>query len=163
MAALVENPTFIHFASAADELPLTAYETALDGTLAKVDYVVETGEAERIAVDGASKGMEEGQGECELDELTPVGHLTTQRNAIAMLYERMAVLKEYVGRVRAGQAKADPTILRQISALTAQLPLVDAKDFERELRTVSRKHGRADGRNTRMSSFPSISGQRSSS
>ena len=44
-------------------LPLRAYETGLDGGISEVEYVVETGEAERIAVDGASKGMEEEEGE----------------------------------------------------------------------------------------------------
>jgi hypothetical protein len=59
---VIENPVFIHFAPVGDELPLTAFETALDGGIAQVDYIIETGEAERIAVDGASRGMEEDQG-----------------------------------------------------------------------------------------------------
>ena len=69
IATLVENPVFLLFASA-DGLPITAYESSLDGGIAKVDYIVETGEAERIAVDGAAKGMEEDQGVYGLTRLT---------------------------------------------------------------------------------------------
>ena len=54
-----------------------------------------------------------------------------------MLTERMVVLRDYVAKVQAGQATANQMILRQISALSAQLPLVDAKAFEQELAEVS--------------------------
>jgi hypothetical protein len=81
----------------------------------ELKYAVETGEAERIAVDGAAKagGEEDGSGgsarkwssqaclQCaQLRRRRPVvTSLTTQRNAVAMLYERMQILLKYIAGV----------------------------------------------------------------
>jgi COP9 signalosome complex subunit 6 len=152
------------FEPVANELPLVAYESTLDGGISRIDYVIETGEAERIAVDGASKGMEEDQGESmAVHELMAVGHLTTQRNAITMLVDRVEVLRDYVQRVQGGKATADHAVLRQISALTAQLPLVDVDAFASELQSVRIRIGMRMGtndRNTRMYNWRSTSDPR---
>ncbi|KAI9636499.1 uncharacterized protein MKK02DRAFT_45203 [Dioszegia hungarica] len=139
-SGLVETPIFLQFntdiPAGAKDLPLTLYESALSegkdaeagAKFVKLDYGVETGEAERIAVDGAQRG---GMG--ARDESQVVGSLVTQRNAIRMLYERIEVLSSYVHAVSEGKAKADHNILRQISALLASLPTMDAAVFKAEL------------------------------
>jgi COP9 signalosome complex subunit 6 len=78
LSAVIDTPIFLLFnkeiPAGAKDLPLTLYESALsegksaDGgaRFVKLEYGVETGEAERIAVDGAQRGgmgaQEESQG-----------------------------------------------------------------------------------------------------
>lgn len=65
MAGLVETPIFLLFGT--DEsagLPLKVYEAATEGDdgrsrFAELAYGIETGEAERIAVDGVSRGTDD--------------------------------------------------------------------------------------------------------
>lgn len=77
-----------------------------------------------------------------------VGNLTTQRNAIRMLHDRIQVISGYIDAVSKGasqivksqqpdKVQADHTILRQIASLVATLPTIDAPDFQKELHTVS--------------------------
>ncbi|KAK8843443.1 hypothetical protein IAR55_007100 [Kwoniella newhampshirensis] len=140
----IETPVFLIFhpdpTPGSQALPITIYEAALaeggkeseaEGKFVQLEYGIETGEAERIAVDGVSRGGMGGDGE----ESTVVANLTTQRNAIRMLYERIAVLLQYISGVINKTAKPDHTVLRQISALVATLPTMDAKEFQDELIT----------------------------
>ncbi|WVF65711.1 hypothetical protein IAT40_000442 [Kwoniella sp. CBS 6097] len=141
----VNTPVFLlfnpHGVTGTQNLPIKVYESALTegnkenglqgGQFVELEYGIETGEAERIAVDGVSRGGMGGEGE----ESTVVANLTTQRNAIRMLYDRIAVLLQYITAVIGKTAQPDHTILRQISALVATLPTMDAKDFQHELMT----------------------------
>ncbi|KAJ9109272.1 hypothetical protein QFC21_000601 [Naganishia friedmannii] len=70
----------------------------------ELQYAVETGEAQRIAVD-------------------VVTSLTSQRNDITMLHERMRVLLAYIVGVINGTAQVEHLVLRQISAIVATLPV----------------------------------------
>lgn len=81
-----------------------------------------------------------------------VAHLTTQRNAIKMLYDRIEILLKYITGVVSSKMTAKPlqhksslpiestkpdySILRQISSLVATLPTMDASEFREELVTV---------------------------
>ncbi|WWC73242.1 uncharacterized protein I206_107208 [Kwoniella pini CBS 10737] len=143
-AEIIETPIFLLFDSehqpASQALPVKIYEAALaeggkdedtKGKFVELVYGIETGEAERIAVDGVSRGGMGGEGE----ESTVVANLTTQRNAIRMLYERVSVLLQYITAVINKTAQPDHTILRQISAIIATLPTMDAKEFREELTT----------------------------
>lgn len=65
-----------------------------------------------------------------------MANLTTQRNAIKMLYDRVGVILEYLRRVAAGTVVKDQETLRQISALITSLPAVDSTDFREEFMTV---------------------------
>ncbi|KAJ9112465.1 hypothetical protein QFC20_002253 [Naganishia adeliensis] len=97
----------------------------------ELKYTVETGEAERIAVDGAAKaGDEDGSGGSAL-----VTSLTTQRNAVAMLHERMRVLLTYIVGVINGTAQVDHAVLRQISAIVSTLPVMTETGFQDEFLT----------------------------
>ncbi|WVR09181.1 hypothetical protein IAU60_006243 [Kwoniella sp. DSM 27419] len=120
-------------------LPIKVYEAALEGgkgedgdaQFVAVDYAIETGEAERIAVDGVSRGGMGSEGE----EGTIVANLTTQRNAIRMLHDRVAILLQYIAAVSNKTAPVDHAVLRQITTLVATLPIIDADGFREELST----------------------------
>nr|XP_019047778.1 COP9 signalosome complex subunit 6 [Kwoniella bestiolae CBS 10118]OCF26708.1 COP9 signalosome complex subunit 6 [Kwoniella bestiolae CBS 10118] len=142
LTEIIDTPIFLLFhpnhSPASQALPVTIYEAALaeggkdnstEGKFVELAYGIETGEAERIAVDGVSRGGMGGEGE----EI--IANLTTQRNAIRMLYERVAVLLQYITAVINKTAKPDHNILRQVSALVATLPTMDAKEFREELNT----------------------------
>lgn len=126
------------FASSADTnaqtLPFKAYEPSIEikervsrSVYIEVPYKVETGEAERIAVDWTARGGGSGT---SLDS-----HLQTQRSAVKMLHERILVLVKYVEDVISGQAPKDDAILRSLAALIASLPVTESKAFRREFNT----------------------------
>lgn len=145
------------------QLPFSVYESALtesteqdEGKFVPLDVGIEAGEAERIAVDDvANENAGDGDptgGECiclaqELMPRSEIASLTRQRNAIAMLYDRVRVIQAYVSGVIAGKLKSrnwadrrgaspvDYDTLRQCAALAATLPIMDGSDFQRELRT----------------------------
>jgi len=93
----------------------------------EVPYNVETGEAERIAVDWTARG--DGPG------TSLESHLQTQRAAVKMLHERLLVLVQYVTDVIAEKAPKDNTTLRSLSALIASLPASENKGFRQEFNT----------------------------
>jgi len=115
-------------------LPFRAYEPSLEirdrrsrSVFIEAPFTVETGEAERIAVDWTAKG---GAGGTSLES-----HLQTQRAAIKMLHERIMVLVKYVTEVVAGQATKDHAVLRSLSALMASLPATESPGFREEFDT----------------------------
>lgn len=65
-----------------------------------------------------------------------IANLTTQRNAIKMLFDRVSVIVQYLRAVEAGTAVKDHETLRQISALISSLPAVDSNEFRHEFMTV---------------------------
>ncbi|KIM48341.1 hypothetical protein M413DRAFT_440067 [Hebeloma cylindrosporum] len=118
----------------AQTLPFKAYEPTIElrdrksrSVYIEVPYNVETGEAERIAVDWTARGGGSGT--------SLESHLQTQRSAVKMLHERILVLVKYVTNVIAGQARPDHTILRSLSALLASLPASENKYFREEFNT----------------------------
>ena len=66
-----------------------------------------------------------------------IATLTTQRNAIKMLYERIAIVVDYLTRLEKGTVDKDAATLRMISALVTSLPAVDSNEFRQEFMTVS--------------------------
>ncbi|CDO70241.1 hypothetical protein BN946_scf184942.g41 [Trametes cinnabarina] len=133
---LVMQPSTV-FAASADasgSLPLKAYEPSVEirdrktrSVFIEAPFSVETGEAERIAVDYAAKG---GSGGTSLES-----HLQTQRAAVKMLYDRILLLVKYVSDVIAGSATKDHATLRALSALIASLPASENKEFREEFDT----------------------------
>ncbi|KAH7929389.1 Mov34-domain-containing protein [Leucogyrophana mollusca] len=115
-------------------LPFKAYEPTIEirdkktrSVFIEAAYKVETGEAERIAVDWTAKG---GGGGTTLES-----HLQTQRAAVKMLHERILVLVQYVANVVSGQVPKDHTTLRSLSALLSSLPASENKGFRAEFNT----------------------------
>ncbi|KAG6889369.1 hypothetical protein C0995_001434 [Termitomyces sp. Mi166 len=98
-----------------------------DQLFIEVPYKVETGEAERIAVDWTARGGGTGT--------SLESHLQTQRSAVKMLHERILVLVKYITDVISGQAQKDHATLRALSALIASLPATENKAFRDEFST----------------------------
>ncbi|KZW02108.1 COP9 signalosome subunit 6 [Exidia glandulosa HHB12029] len=114
-----------------NQLPLKAYEPTQEirerksrAVFVEAPFNVETGEAERIAVDWTAKG---GAGGTSL-----TSHLATQRAAIKMLHDRILVLVQYVASVIEGKGKPDHAVLRSLSALIASLPASENTQFREE-------------------------------
>jgi len=116
-------------------LPITIYESELriindEPTMlfAKVSYKVETGEAERIAVDHVAHvtttGGEPGT------QLT--AHLMGIHNAIKMLHTKIKVLNQFLEATVKGDIKPDHGLLRQIAGLCNLLPAIDTAAFKEE-------------------------------
>ncbi|THH02497.1 hypothetical protein EW026_g349 [Hermanssonia centrifuga] len=115
-------------------LPFKAFEPTVEirdrrsrSVFIEAPFTVETGEAERIAVDWTARG---GSGGTSLET-----HLQTQRAAVKMLHERILLLVKYVTEVIVGSAKRDHDTLRSLSALIASLPASENKGFREEFDT----------------------------
>jgi len=134
---LMLQPTLAMISSTdvnAHTLPFKAFEPSIEirdrksrSVYIEVPYTVETGEAERIAVDWTARGGGSGT--------SLESHLQTQRSAVKMLHERILILIKYVTEVIAGQARPDQTTLRSLSALIASLPASENKYFREEFDT----------------------------
>lgn len=95
---------------------------------------LETGEAERIAVDHIAKTRADVGHNDDHDgpEITLISHYTAQANAIKILYSRLALLRAYVQDAKMGKVPIDHEILRQIQALTQRLPVMQQETFDHE-------------------------------
>ncbi|KAH9065945.1 COP9 signalosome subunit 6 [Lactarius vividus] len=115
-------------------LPLKAYEPTIEirdrssrSVYIEAPFSVETGEAERIAVDTTARG---GEGGTSLES-----HLQTQRAAVKMLHDRILVLVNYVKAVLSDSAPKDHAAIRSLAALVASLPASDSQGFREEFET----------------------------
>lgn len=104
-------------ASDVGSLPFKAYEPTIEirdrksrSVFVEASFTVETGEAERIAVDWTARGGERGTSrKSTRNKLCPLliyitveSHLQTQRAAVKMLHDRILLLVKYVTDVIAG-------------------------------------------------------------
>eukprot|EP00029_Vermamoeba_vermiformis_P000889 TRINITY_DN11064_c0_g1_i1.p1 TRINITY_DN11064_c0_g1~~TRINITY_DN11064_c0_g1_i1.p1 ORF type:complete len:307 (-),score=117.14 TRINITY_DN11064_c0_g1_i1:104-1024(-) len=115
------------------ELPIVVYETELkvikdEPTLrfAKVQYKIETGEAERIAVDHVARVGSAGS------QSMLTSHLSSMHNAIKMLNIRIKSIVTYLEAVKAGKLPADQSVLRRLSSLVNLLPAIESANFNNE-------------------------------
>lgn len=67
-----------------------------------------------------------------------ISHLTTQRNAIAMLHARIQFLHQYLLDCQNGLLPLDNDILRQISTVCRRSPLMNSEAFSEQFSTVNR-------------------------
>eukprot|EP01114_Cavostelium_apophysatum_P005524 TRINITY_DN1668_c0_g1_i3.p1 TRINITY_DN1668_c0_g1~~TRINITY_DN1668_c0_g1_i3.p1 ORF type:complete len:322 (-),score=88.50 TRINITY_DN1668_c0_g1_i3:78-1043(-) len=116
------------------ELPISIYESELHiiddkptNLFVKVPYKIETGEAERIAVDHVAKITPSG-GNSEHSQLS--AHLWGLHNAIHMLSMRVKVLLQYLEAAKSGKAPRDHGLLRRVASLSNQLPAIDTQNFK---------------------------------
>jgi len=116
-------------------LPITLYESELriindEPTMlfSKVHYKIETGEAERIAVDHVAHVTPTG-GEAG-SQLT--AHLMGTHNAIKMLHTKIKILKRFLEATATGEVKVDHGLLRQIAGLCNLLPAIDTEAFKED-------------------------------
>ncbi|UZJ55425.1 hypothetical protein CBS101457_004745 [Exobasidium rhododendri] len=142
---LSPGPSSLSRAKAGGELPIAIYETHVEmpdaqssGTsgpamfFRPASYHVETGEAERIAVDHTSKPPDAvGDAQSSL-----IASLTTQYNAIKMLSDRIKTVVDYVHAVKSQKIPKDDEICRQISSLVSGLPASgELEEFRQEFLT----------------------------
>ncbi|CAO1635179.1 unnamed protein product [Sympodiomycopsis kandeliae] len=104
-------------------------EQGLRMSFVKSSYTIQTGEAERIAVDYTSRPSDSG---AEGDAGTLVASLTTQQSAIRMLAERIQVTLQYVSEVRKGNIQRDHETMRRIKSVLASMPAMDSTEFKQE-------------------------------
>jgi len=116
-------------------LPITLYESELriindepTTLFSKVLYKIETGEAERIAVDHVAHVTPTG-GEAG-SQLT--AHLMGTHNAIKMLHTKIKILKKFLEATASGEVKPDHGLLRQIVGLCNLLPAIDTDAFKED-------------------------------
>ncbi|KAI8921061.1 COP9 signalosome complex subunit 6-like protein [Powellomyces hirtus] len=137
-----ESPLFLQLDPTsppdAKDFPISIYESIMDivGGQAqllflKSEYKIETGEAERIAVDHVAHATNATAGKGS----ALITHLVSQRNAITMLHSRTRILHAYVSDAQKGLVPRDHNIMRQISSLCNRLPTVDNPEFREEFLT----------------------------
>jgi len=137
-----ETPLFLMLdpepAAGSRELPLSLLETTLKSggddkptlVFTKVAYRIETTEAERIAVDHVANVSAGGR-----SLLT--SHLSTIHSAIKMLNVRIIIINQFLRDTRAGKfgPNIDHGLLREINALTRELPAIDTEKFKEDFLT----------------------------
>jgi len=136
-----ESPIYLLFDTSAcanpatRELPLSIYESELhivneQPTLlfVKVPYKIETGEAERMAVDHVAKTVTEVNSSGSLLS----AHLIGVYNAIAMLNERIRILVKFLEATKKGSVPIEYGLLRRMASLSSQLPAIDTAPFKQE-------------------------------
>ncbi|KAJ3327644.1 COP9 signalosome complex subunit 6 [Blyttiomyces sp. JEL0837] len=134
-----ENPLFLQLNPSivltSRDLPINIYESIRDIAddssnmlFIKTNFKIETGEAERIAVDHVAHvtSTEAASGS------SIVAHLVGQRNAIKMLQARIKLLEKYVADVEAGVIPKDHELMRQITSICNRMPTIDGAEFQQE-------------------------------
>lgn len=94
-------------------------------------YVIETVEAERIAVDQVAK-IEAGSGQSS-SVTRLASNLTGVHSAIKMLNARIKVIHDFLLDTKSGKIPTDHGLLRQISSITHSLPTMQSASFRDEL------------------------------
>lgn len=123
------------------ELPIRVYESVVElvqgettNFFVPAGYKIETGEAERIAVDHASKAGAESGGD---HESTMLAGMQAQHSAISKLNDRIQQVLSYLQAVKDGHAAWDHQALRQIQTVVANLPHEVLPELKEELLRVS--------------------------
>ncbi|GAA5826308.1 hypothetical protein JCM5353_003787 [Sporobolomyces roseus] len=146
-----ESPLFLQLSPArpssqtGKDLPLAIYETVLEPrengepepTFVKVEYEIETGEAEKVAVDEVSQVQDDTTKAGTSSSATAlIATLQSQRNALSMLSSRVNQITTYLQAISEGKAKKDDETLRQIQALVSGLKgQTGGGDLEKEFMT----------------------------
>lgn len=110
--------------SASSDLPVRAYFPLyrdMKTEFVEISVKIETGEAERVAVDDIVKGADS-------STYGLASHLSTQNNALRMFHKRLRVVCQYMNGVKTGKyggggvdGEVDYELLRRINSFTAQL------------------------------------------
>ncbi|GAA5845491.1 hypothetical protein JCM3766R1_001537 [Sporobolomyces carnicolor] len=147
-----ESPLFLQLdpasssssSTSSKDLPLTIYETVLEPretgepepSFVKVEYEIETGEAEKVAVDEVSQVQDDTANPQSSTASALIASLSSQRNALSMLSSRVSQITAYLAAVARGEAEKDDETLRQIQALVSGLKgHVGGGELEKEFMT----------------------------
>jgi len=116
------------------EIPIFIYESEMHmiddkpiNLFVRVPFKIETGDAERIAVDHVAKISPTGntQGGSQM-----TSQLVGIYNSIDMLYMRIKLLLQFLEATKSGKIPRDHGLLRRIGSLCRQLPAVDTNSFK---------------------------------
>jgi COP9 signalosome complex subunit 6 len=125
----------LNTATRTSELPVTIYESLIDIVagqpkvgFSQVSYTLATEEAERVGVDHIAKETVASGGQTSV----VTDHLTAHYGAIKMLYTRVRLVVDYLKAVQKGVVPKNQAILREISNLCHQLPILTSPDFTPE-------------------------------
>ncbi|KAK4051319.1 hypothetical protein OIO90_004800, partial [Microbotryomycetes sp. JL221] len=121
------------------DVPIILYESIIEikdnqpqVVFVETSYQIETGEAERVAVDHVAKTSST---ESTGIESSMIANLTTQRNAIQMLSDRVKTIVEYLQALSKGSVERDEETLRMIASLCSSLPSTSSIEFTQEFMT----------------------------
>jgi len=114
------------------ELPVSIFESevhiindAPTTIFVPTPFKVETGEAERIAVDHVARIVP--LADAPLNMLT--AHLSSTHSSIKMLNSRLATLRSFLALSQTGSLPKDHHVLRQVASLCNRLPAIDTQKF----------------------------------
>jgi len=120
----------------AKDLPIVVFESYLEisgenrkMSFVEIPYKIETGEAERLAVNHVANLSDSGNP----NESKLTSTLSSQKNAIRMLHVRAKTLLVYLQDVKAGKVPVDHHILREIGSLCNRLPITESDSFKEDL------------------------------
>lgn len=138
LTEITESPVYVLFDAtlnpAMKNLPITVYETELRlvnevpvQSFAQAQYTIQTGEAERIAVDHVARIYPSGTNNTAF-QLT--AHLGSMHSALKMLHTRVQVLSRYLAGVQTGTITADQAVLRKVMTMIRMLPVLTSPAFQ---------------------------------
>eukprot|EP01023_Acetabularia_acetabulum_P047845 TRINITY_DN5045_c0_g1_i1.p1 TRINITY_DN5045_c0_g1~~TRINITY_DN5045_c0_g1_i1.p1 ORF type:complete len:315 (-),score=40.44 TRINITY_DN5045_c0_g1_i1:602-1480(-) len=119
------------------QLPIQLYETQVhlntqgvaETHYRRIEFQIETYEAERIGVEQMSKVLPGGQTD-SIDQLAQ--HLSGILSAINMLQERIGMLQQLLNGMQSNKVEIQHALIRQINILVHQFPLSRVQDFRQE-------------------------------
>merc|ERR1719323_1286864 len=136
-----ESPLFLQLnpnSNRPSNLPVAVFESVIDIVggearmlFVKLGYTLATEEAERIGLDHVARisgGTDEVQSRVS-------EHLMVQHSAIKMLASRVALIRDYVKAVEAGELPLNHEIIRDAQALASRLPVLHADHFQPQFYT----------------------------
>jgi len=131
-----ESPLFLQLnpiSKKPSDLPICVFESVIDIVggetrmlFVKLGYTLATEEAERIGLDHVARisgGSSDAQSRVS-------EHLLVQHRAIKMLTSRVALIRDYIKAVEAGELTYNHDIIREAQALIARLPVLQADLFQ---------------------------------
>lgn len=114
------------------ELPISIYESQLKVikdepclVFAKIEYKIESGDAERLAVDHVARFS------VSTTSLLH-SHLQSMCNSIKMLKSRLSFVIAFLDEQKKDSKAVDPSILRNVALLCNMLPTLNTESFNKE-------------------------------
>lgn len=115
-----------------NEIPISIYESQLKVVndepttiFVKIEYKIESGDAERLAVDHIARFS---SGSTSILNL----HLQSMCNSIKMLKLRLDAIVNFLKHCQKENKRIDPSIMRRVSSLCHMLPSLETESFKQQ-------------------------------
>ncbi|KAJ2139139.1 hypothetical protein J3F82_005829, partial [Coemansia sp. RSA 637] len=138
-AAGTRQPGVEHFVASAVDHSIPTETTVWASRLVPIQVTLDSGEAERIAVEHVANVSRQtnnemlnstpGAKEEVADTSRMAVFLSGQRNALEMLAKDIAVLKTYVGDVINGRAEFDADVVQRVQRVLSNRPVLQNNEF----------------------------------